>query len=42
MLRACYKNAAVNPLVANAGVIHKRRSRQRIFRAFFVGGENGS
>jgi hypothetical protein len=39
MLHACYKNAAPNPLVANAGLIHKRGPFGRHFRAFFVGDE---
>jgi hypothetical protein len=42
MLQPCYKNAALNPLVANTGVIHKRAALRPLFRTFFVGGEIGS
>jgi hypothetical protein len=42
MLLACYKDTAANPLVANAGVIHKHGRRKPLSRAFFVGDKNGS
>jgi hypothetical protein len=42
MLRCCYKNAAANPLVANAGLIHKRGRFAELLRAFSVGGPTGS
>jgi hypothetical protein len=37
MLHRYYKNAAANPLVANAGLIHKRRPFGPTFQTFFVG-----
>lgn len=37
MLRRCYKNAAQQRLVANAGLIHKREGLEAALRCFFVG-----
>ncbi|WP_156420372.1 MULTISPECIES: hypothetical protein [unclassified Sphingopyxis] len=38
MLHCYYKNAAANPLVANAGLIHKRTGMIAALCAFSVGG----
>src|SRR3546814_4208397 len=42
MLRACYKDAVRNPLVANAGLIHKRGECGPVLCAFSVGGAAAS
>lgn len=42
MLHACYKNAAPNPLVANAGLIHSGRRSGRAFGRFSVGAPKAS
>lgn len=42
ILRCCYKNAAQQRLVANAGLIHNRGAPRAPFRCFFVGGPTAS